>query len=373
MARIVSLGSALQDIYLIDRDDLTPTSIGEEAIFGKILVGSKVDIDKLSYEVGGGGVNSAITFARNGHEVILMSNVAHDSAGNAILKVLDREGIDSSYVDFVERKATGTSVVLLDTKSGERTILTYRGASEKFDNFNEVDLDLIQPDWLYVTTLRGDMETLLRFFEKAKSMGIKIMFNPGVKELNEKKKLIGLLSDVDVLLVNKSEAAEIVPGVLLTELLYHLNNYVETVIITDGAMGGIAMITADHGNAEEMSKSDGSPMTAHTTNLVYYILLPGKMFLDIATSDLGAAFDTRYVAVAVGGVVLQFALAWAAAGAAPESAAAVSAGAVCETVWETAWEASEAAGEAASAVSWERGEGLAEEAPLTGAAVLAGG
>ena len=245
MARIVSLGSALQDIYLIDRDDLTPTSIGEEAIFGKILVGSKVDIDKLSYEVGGGGVNSAITFARNGHEVILMSNVAHDSAGNAILKVLDREGIDSSYVDFVERKATGTSVVLLDTKSGERTILTYRGASEKFDNFNEVDLDLIQPDWLYVTTLRGDMETLLRFFEKAKSMGIKIMFNPGVKELNEKKKLIGLLSDVDVLLVNKSEAAEIVPGVLLTELLYHLNNYVETVIITDGAMGGIA------GNREE--------------------------------------------------------------------------------------------------------------------------
>lgn len=245
MARIVSLGSALQDIYLIDRDDLTPTSIGEEAIFGKILVGSKVDIDKLSYEVGGGGVNSAITFARSGHEVILMSNVAHDSAGNAILKVLDREGIDSSYVDFVERKATGTSVVLLDTKSGERTILTYRGASEKFDNFNEVDLDLIQPDWLYVTTLRGDMETLLRFFEKAKSMGIKIMFNPGVKELNEKKKLIGLLSDVDVLLVNKSEAAEIVPGVLLTELLYHLNNYVETVIITDGAMGGIA------GNREE--------------------------------------------------------------------------------------------------------------------------
>lgn len=245
MARIVSLGSALQDIYLIDRDDLTPTSIGEEAIFGKILVGSKVDIDKLSYEVGGGGVNSAITFARNGHEVILMSNVAHDSAGNAILKVLDREGIDSSYVDFVERKTTGTSVVLLDTKSGERTILTYRGASEKFDNFNGVDLDLIQPDWLYATTLRGDMETLLRFFEKAKSMGIKIMFNPGVKELNEKRKLIGLLSDVDVLLVNKSEAAEIVPGVLLTELLYHLNNYVETVIITDGAMGGIA------GNREE--------------------------------------------------------------------------------------------------------------------------
>ncbi len=251
MARIVSLGSALQDVYLIDRDDLRPTTIGEEAIFGNVLVGSKVDIDRLSYEVGGGGINSAITFSRCGHEAICMTNIARDSAGNAILRMLDREGIDSSYVEYADRKATGTSVILLDAKGGERTILTYRGASEKFSNFSEEDLELIQPDWLYVTTLRGDMDTLLRFFEKAKSLGAKIMFNPGKGELKESKKLLGLLSDVDVLLVNKSEAAQMVPGVLLTELLYRLNNYVETVIITDGAMGGIAgrKVTAEDGEA----------------------------------------------------------------------------------------------------------------------------
>ena len=37
-------------------------------------------------------------------------------------------------------------------------------------------------------------------------------------------------------------------------------------------MGGIAMITADHGNAEQMVQPDGSPMTAHTTNPVPFIL-----------------------------------------------------------------------------------------------------
>ena len=37
-------------------------------------------------------------------------------------------------------------------------------------------------------------------------------------------------------------------------------------------MGGIAMITADHGNAEQMEEPDGSPMTAHTTNPVPFIL-----------------------------------------------------------------------------------------------------
>ncbi|MBR2895716.1 MAG: 2,3-bisphosphoglycerate-independent phosphoglycerate mutase [Oscillospiraceae bacterium] len=57
-------------------------------------------------------------------------------------------------------------------------------------------------------------------------------------------------------------------------------------------MGGIAMITADHGNAEEMRKENGSPMTAHTTNLVPFILVgadvklnPGRL-ADIAPTIL---------------------------------------------------------------------------------------
>jgi len=37
-------------------------------------------------------------------------------------------------------------------------------------------------------------------------------------------------------------------------------------------MGGIALVTADHGNAEQMLEADGSPMTAHTTNPVPFIL-----------------------------------------------------------------------------------------------------
>ena len=33
-------------------------------------------------------------------------------------------------------------------------------------------------------------------------------------------------------------------------------------------MGGRALITADHGNADQMFEDDGSPFTAHTTNPV---------------------------------------------------------------------------------------------------------
>lgn len=240
MARIVSLGSALQDIYLIDENDFQTVRLGETDLLKNLEIGAKYDVAKLDFFIGGGGTNSAVTFARSGHEAIYLGNIGHDPAGEAVLKKLDEEGIDTSYISYLPHYKTGCSIILLDEKSGERTALTFRGASAHFHNMSPKDLDLIQPDWLYVTTLRGDMGTLLDFFEHAKELGIKVMFNPGVLELANPKQVLGLLSDVDVLLVNKREASELVGGSLLEELLNKLRNYCPTVIITDGAMGGIA-------------------------------------------------------------------------------------------------------------------------------------
>ncbi len=41
-------------------------------------------------------------------------------------------------------------------------------------------------------------------------------------------------------------------------------------------MGGIALITADHGNADQMYEEDGSPFTAHTTNPVPFMVVGGN-------------------------------------------------------------------------------------------------
>lgn len=39
------------------------------------------------------------------------------------------------------------------------------------------------------------------------------------------------------------------------------------------SMGGIALVTADHGNADQMYEPDGSPFTAHTTNPVPFVVM----------------------------------------------------------------------------------------------------
>ncbi len=236
MARIVSVGAALQDVYLIDHDDFGTNSRG---FFNQLELGTKVDIDKIQFSTGGGATNAATTFARNGHESIFMGCIANDPAGTAIINALDDEGIDSSYVSYAENIHTGYSVLLL-APNGERTILTCRGASAKFDILNPDDLENIYPDWLYVTTFRGNMDMLDQFFTKAKSLGAKIMFNPGNLELAHQRKLLGLLSDVDVLLLNKEEAKKIVVGSTLQELILRVRNYVPAAIITDGNQGAIA-------------------------------------------------------------------------------------------------------------------------------------
>lgn len=236
MARIVSIGAALQDVYLIDHDDF---GVNKRGYLNQIELGSKIDIDKIHFSIGGGATNAATTFARNNHESIFMGCIADDTAGRAIIDALDQEGIDTSYITYTDKAHTGYSVVLL-TPSGERTILTCRGASAKFNLLTPDDLETIYPDWLYITTFRGNMDMLDQFFTKAKELNAKIMFNPGKLELQHQRKMLGLLSDVDVLLVNKDEARQLVPGSTLKELINRLKNYVPNVIITDGNQGAIA-------------------------------------------------------------------------------------------------------------------------------------
>ena len=49
-------------------------------------------------------------------------------------------------------------------------------------------------------------------------------------------------------------------------------------------LGGKLLITADHGNCEFMRNADGSPNTAHTTNLVHAIYV-GEDAKDCSVDD----------------------------------------------------------------------------------------
>jgi ribokinase len=167
-----------------------------------------------------------------------MGTLGHDPAAQAVLDSLDEESVDTAHVSYSEKYNTGYSLLLL-APSGERTILTYRGASTHYDakNFDLKDTDA---DWLYVSTMAGSMEALDKIFAQAKKLGIKIMFNPGKRELAHPAKLKSLLEDVEILSVNKEEMQQIVEGSDLEELARHAMHYVPVAIVSDGPNGVLA-------------------------------------------------------------------------------------------------------------------------------------
>lgn len=237
--KFLTIGAAVQDVFLSHSEEFEPVSDKKaDEVFLKLELGNKADVNNINFSTGGGATNAAVTFARQGYDVEFMGSIGHDPAGNAVLDDMDKEGVGTNYVSYSERFHTGYSLLLL-APNGERTILTYRGASTHYDirNFNIEDIDA---DWIYLSSLAGKMDILEKIFTTAKNKGIKIFFNPGKNELRQPDKLKALFDDVDVLSVNREEAQMIVGGQELEELTRKLLHYVSVAIVSDGPNGVMA-------------------------------------------------------------------------------------------------------------------------------------
>ncbi len=234
--KILSVGAAVQDVFLSHSEEFAPVSDkAAHEQFMRLELGAKADVNNITFGTGGGATNAAVTFARQGLHSVFMGTIGNDPAGQAVLDDLDKEGVDTSHVSYSKKFSTGYSVLLL-APNGERTILTYRGASTHYhsDNF---DLDDVDVDWVYVSSMSGNFEVLSKLFHQAKRKGVKVMFNPGKGELKHPDKLRALLDDVEVLTTNKEEMETIVGGKVLEELVAHALNYVPVVIVSDGPNG----------------------------------------------------------------------------------------------------------------------------------------
>ena len=232
ISRVLVVGAAVQQIILVDHDDFIINR-------HKVSIGEEVTIDHIYYQLGGSGVNTAVTFARHGHQSILISNLGKDRSAEAVKDFLIDENVDTSYLNQLDNQ-TGTSVVLLDSTTASSMTMNCLNAAKVSKNLEASDLNLANPDWLYLTTLNGDLDKTLEFIEQAKKNQIKIFWNPGELELKQKKKVLGLLSDIDVLLLNQTEAKLLVQGEILEELMSRLSSYTKTVIITARNQGSIS-------------------------------------------------------------------------------------------------------------------------------------
>ncbi|MBU0597843.1 carbohydrate kinase family protein [Patescibacteria group bacterium] len=242
MFDVISIGSAFQDVYVFSkkfkvvRDSRTTTGTAQMFAFG-----TKIELDDILFEIGGGATNTSYTFARQGLRTACISRVGDDGSGKEVSKFLKKNRITDKLIIDRQRR-TAHSVVFLG-KKGERTLLVYRGAAHNFSS-RDFNLNGIKnTKWLYISSLAGNLSLLEKIMRYANSHNIKVALNPGKLEIRQnKKKLAKIIKTVKILFVNREEAVMINKRAYGDDqgLLKDLTQLCPNVIaVTEGAGGSL--------------------------------------------------------------------------------------------------------------------------------------
>lgn len=95
------------------------------------LAGTKADVKNISFGIGGGATNVALTLAKLDARVNIHCCLGNDREGQQIREQLQSQNIGLSRIKLVSDAPTGRAVILLD-KKGEVSVLAERGANKYF-------------------------------------------------------------------------------------------------------------------------------------------------------------------------------------------------------------------------------------------------
>ncbi|MBW2969801.1 carbohydrate kinase family protein [Candidatus Woesearchaeota archaeon] len=233
---IICVGSASLDVFVSSKSkDLEFEKIHKH-VDVCMPIGSKILLNAIHTEVGGGGVNTAVSFSRLGFKTALISKMGKDRNAETIKKELQKEKI--TFMGTTEKGQTGYSIIITGLQK-DRTILTYKGNNDKLKP-KEVPWKKLQTKWFYLATMLGQShKTQDKIAQYAKKNKIKVLFNPSLY-LAEKgmKYLKPILDACNILILNKEEA-QAVTGLMaeMPTLLKKLQQKVPMVVITDGPRG----------------------------------------------------------------------------------------------------------------------------------------
>lgn len=188
--RIVVLGSLNMDLVL--RVPHMPRA-------GETMLGQS-----LSQVPGGKGGNQAVSCARQGAAVSLLSCVGEDAYADQLLAGLVTDHIDVQHVQRSARDATGVAVISVDD-SAQNQIVVVPGANLRLQVTEPVLRPLLQDAAYVVLQFETPMQEVDQALRSARAVGCKTVLNPSpVQPLPD-----AWWQTIDVLVVNEAEAAQL--------------------------------------------------------------------------------------------------------------------------------------------------------------------
>lgn len=236
---IITIGDCSEDVFVKPHDLLIQKS--NHFISGKSVsfeLGEKINLDEVSYQLGGSAGNTAVAFARLGLKTAIISPLGIDSIAEKVISNLDENQVSTSFID--QKKERQSNFSLIFRFNGERTIFVYHG----LDDYSKLKLPKkIPTDWLYLAPVGHGEDT---FFNKIVALSseknIKIAWNPGARQIEKgASHYHSLLRMTTILSLNKEEAIKFTNFPVrpdIKEIMKRLHQLgVKIIIITDGQNG----------------------------------------------------------------------------------------------------------------------------------------
>lgn len=279
----ISIGSAVIDVYVHSKEfHLDERGDG---VYLCEKYGEKVDVERFELEVGGGGANTAVSFARLGFRSGVVAELGVDTPALIIKERLHREVVSERLMIEERLEKTGGSVILIGPDGG-RTVMVSRGAASMLDPRDIPTATLERARWVHLANIGGRQATLETIFEAINAR--KLSWNPGKSELLllREHRLRPHTIPCGIFSVNSEEWG------MITAVQNEIISTFPEVLITNGKQGGTLIL-------------DGEPHPYQADSLTA-----------VDETGAGDAFISAYVAARLYDHPPEIALQWGGANAA---------------------------------------------------------
>ncbi len=208
MLDIITIGSATIDTFITtDVKTLKIKTKKDNQEYIALPYGSKILINTLHHHTGGGGTNTATTFAKAGLKTGFFGNIGIDHNGEKILKELKLSKI--KFLGKVHGKTGQSTIIDVDQ---DRTILTYKGCNDK-SPLKSKKVKKLRTKWLYIASVTEKIFSLTKEIVKfPKNNKIKVCFNPSSYMAKKGLKYISAILKNTYCLILNNEEAELLTG-----------------------------------------------------------------------------------------------------------------------------------------------------------------
>jgi len=212
--KAITFGSAMIDIItVIDSDSIEQLSLSNaHQQFLLVEPGRKVEAQSITRHIGGGALNTAVSFARLGCDVYPIVKTGDDVPRDHVIQHCANHGLHTDKFLMNLGGNTG-SAIMIASHEKNAAIFTQRGANT---TLVETDLEQVAPfdaDLVHAAPLSGNSAKMLpQISELAKDAGAFFSSNPGIRQITKlPNSVLQAAKNMSLISINEVEAAALVP------------------------------------------------------------------------------------------------------------------------------------------------------------------